>query len=198
MSADAFSAAIKNAAAMLDAGSVDLGSSRRAKQNSGRTTYGTPQEVLTCLAKLGPIALDPCWHPTSLVRARLTFTKEQDGLRPWPTRGLIFVNWPYGAQVSPVWSNHCIAQARRGCEIVTLFPASTETGVYRAQLFSCSAMVHVEHRLKFLGETDPAMFGSALSYFGPRPTAFVEAFRSIAYPISSQLNRPVWRRAEAA
>jgi hypothetical protein len=174
---------------------IALGSSRRAKHNSGRTTYGTPREVLTCLRKLGPIALDPCWHPTSLVRARLTFTKEQNGLRDWPTRGLVFVNWPYGAQEGAVWSNHCIAQARRGCEIVTLFPASTETAVYRAQLFSCSAAVHVNHRLKFLGEPDAAMFGSALTYFGPRPTAFVEAFRSIAYPISSPLNRAVWKAA---
>jgi hypothetical protein len=180
---------------MTDA--VALGSNRRASKpaNSGRTTYGTPQEILTCLAKLGPLQLDPCWHPTSLVRARLTFTKEDNGLRPWPTTGLIFVNWPYGVQESKIWSDHCIIQARRGCEIVTLFPASTETGVYRAQLFSCSAAVHVNHRLKFLGEPNAAMFSSALTYFGPRPSSFVQAFSPIAYPIDSPLRRAAWRAA---
>jgi hypothetical protein len=180
---------------MIDAGTIDLGSSRRAKQNSGRVTYCTPAEVLACGDKLGRLILDPCWHPTSLVRARLTFTKEQNGLRDWPTSGLIFVNPPFGAEL-PMWISHVIAQARRGCEIYTLVPAATETRTYRSQLMACSAAVHTSRRLTFVGEATPAMFGTALFYFGPRPAAFVEAFKPIAYPIDSPLRRAVWRAAE--
>ncbi len=177
---------------------IDLGSSRRKKsqQNSGRTTYCTPRYVLDCVLKLGRIAHDPAWHPSSLVRARLTATKDQDGLSyAWPTSGLTWCNPPYGVELDKLWAPRFISEARRGVELITIVPASTETIAYRTQLFACSAAMHFSQRVTFLGEEFPAKFSNALFYFGPRPTAFTEAFRSIAYPISSPLNRPVWRAA---
>ena len=62
--------------------------------------YYTPQEwvdrVERFFANDGGLDLDPAWHPHSLVRPRIGYTREQDGLvSPWPEGANGFCNPPF-------------------------------------------------------------------------------------------------------
>jgi hypothetical protein len=164
----------------------ELGSNRRRKRSSGRVEWNTPGVVLGCVAKLGPIGVDPCWNERSNVSAEVAFSVDDgdDGLSAiWHTHGgLVYVNPPYG-QALKQWVPKMIAEGNAGAEIVALLPNSTET-VWFGKLFAaCQAAACWRGRLTFDGATTPAFFGSALFYFGHRPYAFADAFSQHAYVI---------------
>lgn len=166
--------------------SKDLGSTRRRKRaaNSGRVEYNTPRKILDCVLAYAPIVCDPCWNARSKVKAPRRFTIKQDGKsRVWP-KGLTFINPPYGAAELTEWSQLAIAQASLpGREIVMLVPASPEFAWFESLLNACDGAVAVRGRVAFDGCRSGAFFGSALFYFGKRPSDFIEAFSEIAYPL---------------
>lgn len=165
----------------------DLGSNRRRKRaNSGRVEYNTPAKLLAPLAKLGPVACDPCWNKRSKVRAKVRYTEKQDGKsRVWP-KGLTFINPPYGVESITEWSQLAIAQAALPeREIVMLVPASPEMAWFERLLERCDACVCIRGRVAFDGCKSGAFFGSALFYFGRRPSDFVIVFEAIGYELKN-------------
>lgn len=162
---------------------LELGSTRRRKRNSGRVEWNTPAVVLECVAKLGDIALDPCWNLNSRVKATAVVDEACDGLaHNWEriADGLVYVNPPYGAALKQ-WVPKILDEAKAGAEIVVLVPNSTETVWFRKLFMGCQAAMCWEGRLTFDGAPAPAFFGSALFYFGHRPYAFADAFAARAY-----------------
>jgi hypothetical protein len=167
----------------------DMGSNRRRKRSSGRVEYNTPAVVLDCVERLDDIALDPCGNPRALTceRARNVFDERIDGLtQSWLSAtergGLVYVNPPYGSALKR-WVPKMIAEAKAGCEIITLLPNSTESRWFCTLFDACDAALCWRGRLTFSGSPAPAFFGNALFYFGRRPHAFAAAFAEHAYPI---------------
>lgn len=143
----------------------------RAMLSSDRQDWNTPRPLLDALKPLGRIGLDPCSNATSIVRARVKWTVDDDGLpRDWRRHGLVYVNSEYGDEL-PKWIAKCDAESRRGVEIIGLFPARTDTQWF--ELARERALIGLwRGRLKFLGARDSAPFPSAVGYWGRRRSLF--------------------------
>ncbi len=133
--------------------------------------WNTPRALLDAIAPMGRIGLDPCSNASSIVRARVKWTVADDGLpRDWRRHGLVYVNSPYGDAL-PAWIAKCELEAKRGVEIVALFPARPDTRWFeRAAKRSLVALLR--GRLRFLGARHGAPFPSAVAYWGRRRSLF--------------------------
>jgi hypothetical protein len=160
-----------------------------ALMSSADQTWNTPRVILDALAPLGGIALDPCSNPRSIVDAWFSLSLEggDNGLTAdWlelatrayieSSRSLIYVNSEYGKAL-PVWLDKCAREAARGCEIVALPPARTDTRWWDGIARTADAVGLWRGRLKFGDAKDSAPFPSALVYWGPRAPLFVESVR---------------------
>lgn len=153
----------------------------RKHTSSEDDSWNTPQIVLDTIKPLGVIGLDPCSNAGSIVRARENWIlPKHDGLAlAWTRyhyaarRGFVYVNPPYGLQIIR-WIRKCIEMARRGVEIVTLVPARVDTEWFE-ELQTAADVGLWRGRLTFLRAPYPALFPSALGYFGPRRELFRRA-----------------------
>lgn len=149
-----------------------------ALYSSARDSWNTPPEVLDLVRKLGPIGLDPCSNPASLVGASQEWSLEggQDGLAlSWLGYGLVFVNPPYGREIRE-WVLRCEMSAHDGAEIVALLPARTDARWWQQHVRTADALVFWAGRLRFLGAPSSAPFPSAVAYWGPRWLTFLSVF----------------------
>jgi len=147
-------------------------------------TWTTPEEVLTLIRQLGPIGLDPCPNPRSIVGARESYSLEvgQDGLaEDWLDRGLVYVNPPFGRQL-PKWINKAVvswAQAwecDRSFEYVFLVPARPDTKWFTQAREGATSLGFWRGRIAFGGQKIVAPFPSLLIYFGLHPERFESVF----------------------
>lgn len=100
------------------------------------------------------------------VRARLRYTAEDDGLAlPW--RGTVFVNPPYGRQLT-LW----VAKARREVEkgrtslVITLVPARTDTRWWHDHVVGRADVWMLRGRLAFGDGSQAPPFPSAVVAWG--------------------------------
>lgn len=167
----------------------------RVMTSSANEHWCTPLTILKPLRDhLGPILLDPCSNPGSIVGAVTAYcgpiANDLDGLlESWQHNGLVYVNPPYGRKIVP-WIKKCAEEGRiakeqkNGTEIVLLGPARTDTKWFqRVVLPTADAVILWEGRLKFEGAKDPAVFPSFLAYWGHRPTKFKVAYVGKGWPI---------------
>lgn len=157
---------------------------RESMSSSHRDGWGTPEDVLEPVYRVGDIELDPCANLRSVVKCKKRIALPQDGLAiSWTTEseGLIFVNSPYGRQVKR-WMEKCAAEARQGSEIISLVAARVDTKWFQDNIFGTANMVCFwKGRIRFIDlstgqQGDPAFFPSAIAYWGENTTAFHEAF----------------------
>lgn len=100
---------------------------RRIMLSSESQDWCTPPEVLDVVRTFGEIAFDPFSNPFSLVGAARSVAPPDDSLViDWPLEGLSWCNTPYGEALAACAAK-IAQQARRGCEILTLVPARTDT-----------------------------------------------------------------------
>jgi len=164
----------------------------RVLTSSDSTSHNTPPVVLRMLRAFGRIALDPCSNATSIVRARVEWTKEDDGLpRSWVAPGLVFVNPPFGDEL-PTWIDKMIAEAARGAEIVALVPARTDTKWFE-RVTAVADVGFWKGRLKFGNAKNAAPFAVALLYFGPRRALFRRVVKPHCVRVLDAV-APVWRK----
>jgi hypothetical protein len=157
----------------------------------------TPTRVLDVVRKVGVIGLDPFWAPDCHVQPLLGLTKAQDGLkRDWlelvkwlvarhrlMETPIVFCNPPYSAM--DVCSEKIVSEARRGCEVVSLVKAATDTEWFermvwlsaRAQCFVRGRLSHTNgKRVRSVTSIalpkGPATFASVLTYHGVRVRRF--------------------------
>ena len=91
---------------------------------------------------------------------------------------LVFVNPPYGRRVNAMWADKVASEAAAGVHIMALVPASTDT-IWFQRYWGADKVCFWRGRLRFGGGNDtkePADFGSAVAYFGPRGDRFGEVF----------------------
>lgn len=153
----------------------------------GSDNWQSPDEVLARVRKVGWIELDPCTtkgNPTNATSH--VWAPDGDGLafswvdhlRALPGRGIsgvVYVNAPYSQQAT--WAAKVAAEARAGCQIISLVAARPDTRWWRRMVWdTASAVCFWSGRLTFKGAPSVAPFPSALVYHGPRPWAFEAAF----------------------
>ena len=132
--------------------------------------------------KIGPIALDPATGPANPVGAQDFFTVQDNALSIlWAPYGLIYCNPPYGRAVS-TWTQKFVDEAERGCSILALLPARTDTKWWQDHVSTASGICFLRGRLTFRGAPHAAPFPSALVYWGePHLRRFYRACSTLGW-----------------
>lgn len=148
--------------------------------------WTTPMCVLEAVCKFndGPVTLDPCSNPNSMVGAWREWYGPPDGIdglvTPWIANGLIYVNPPYSQK--DAWMQRCYEYGKIGQEIIALVPADTDTGWFHRYCWTAKKRCFWKGRLRFGGDsTQGARFPSVCVYFGPRARKFVEIFSAVGH-----------------
>jgi hypothetical protein len=125
--------------------------------------------------------LDPCSNSTDApnVPAHRHYTAGDDGLRqPWD--GRVFLNPPYGREITAQWTEKIRYEWARGevSELIALLPARTDTEWFDTLTADTDDAVIclLRGRLTFIGNQDPAPFPSMAIYFGPAHDRFAAVF----------------------
>lgn len=89
-----------------------------------------------------------------------------DGLRfDWNwTDGAVWVNPPYGTQIGR-WVAKGYHEAQKGCTVVMLIPARTETRYWHDYVMRAAEIRFIKGRLRFSGYSVNAPFPSAVIVF---------------------------------
>lgn len=129
---------------------------------SKRTDWNTPQAIADLVEKFfeGPVDVDPCSNPNSLIKAKNSFSVETntDGLAPTNNWGYtFFLNPPFGRQITP-WIDRALAHAYTGAKGIVLVPARVDTKWCQKLLREARAVCFLSGRLTFLGAENPAPF----------------------------------------
>ena len=147
----------------------------------------TPPHIIDMIVQaFGSISIDPAGHPNSFVNADIILTEVENGLTTrWSGRSA-FVNPPFSDLTR--WMRRCAEAWENGevDQIVGLFPARTETGVFREKIFGVADVLLLPRRLAFHDDTrtklDPAPFALMLCVWGAESEAvahFAEVSGSI-------------------
>ena len=98
----------------------------------------------------------------------------QDGIEEaWG--GRVFVNPPFADLGA--WAEACRrANATRGCEVILLLPARTDTAYWHDHVTTAQAVCLWRGRMRFVGAPAAAPFPTALVYWGAWPWLFQEVF----------------------
>jgi len=145
----------------------------------------TPIWILDLVRAMGPIALDPCSNPWSMVGAEVSYSARRgvDGLAtPWDfvlrtleIQGSIFVNPPY-SKPGP-WCDAARDAARAGRQVFVLSKLDPSTQWSATLRGVASARVDFYKRISFDGGAHKTgMFPSTLVYCGAFPLEFVDLF----------------------
>ena len=157
--------------------------------------WATPQLFLDALYAFGPVRLDPCSNKHSIVESKERWTVNKkylpDGSKvskkpedtfttPWPKKGLIFCNPPYGKE-SDVFLEKMAQEAIEGAEIIALVPARVDTARWHEHAEKADAILLWKGRISFISpETGKPQSGtkfpSAVLYWGPQIARFIEVF----------------------
>lgn len=163
--------------------------------------WTTPRAVVDLVLEVGPIGLDPCANPDSIVPAkvRLDGSPGRNGLRwSWLEHGLTYVNPPFGREAG-VWAAKASLEAGGGAEIVWLAPARTDTEWFHKYILGAAdAICFWRGRIAFgnpppdwegtVGE-DSLATGVAIAYFGTNRGAFLLAFRGAGFALDLRRGR---------
>lgn len=156
-----------------------------------RVDYNTPEIIRDLVLIFEPegIDLDPCSNPRSIMGARVEWMLErgENGLKQtWSGYGLVYVNPPYGRAIVP-FVDAMMTEAAMGAEIIALVPARVDTKWFQKLHRASNSVCFWSGRLTFGGADQPAMFPSAVVYFGPRRALFNAVFGRFGL-ISSTVN----------
>jgi hypothetical protein len=121
-----------------------------SRTDTTRDDFETPEKVLVRVREVfgGMIDLDPCTKMSNPTGAM--FIETHEGLDDWALEygQNAFVNPPYGHALKP-WIKHCIRQADRGFNIITLTPARPDTVWYDLLANNCEFLAQIRGRLVF-------------------------------------------------
>lgn len=144
----------------------------------------TPAFITDAIVRvLGPIGLDPCSHPKSIVPsttavllpkyAPATVQNAQrtvycDGLEiVWRGHGLLFLNPPYSAPGLELFLEKTWTEAQQGLEAVVLLPVRTGNVYWPKAAGKADLEVRLM-RVKHHGDKTHAPFAQWLLYYGSR------------------------------
>lgn len=144
---------------------------------------GTPKWIIDLvLAVDGPIALDPCSNPWSLVPAMTSWSahRGEDGLaQEWgPVAnidGSIFVNPPYSRPMP--WARRAVEAGQSGATVFVLVKNDPSTRWSVLLREHSNAWCHFDRRVSFEGGAHKTgLFASTMFYRGGNPYLFAHHF----------------------
>ena len=124
--------------------------------------WGTPQELYNELNEEYGFTLDPC-ATSENAKCNKYYTKEDDGLSKDWSREIVFMNPPYGREISK-WVKK--ASETKSAIVVCLIPSRTDTKYWHNYIFpKAHKIMFIKGRLKFSGHKNSAPFPSAIVVF---------------------------------
>jgi len=127
--------------------------------------WETPQSIFDRLNKVFSFTLDVCATRDNK-KCQQFFSKQDDGLKqPWHDHRTIWMNPPYG-HVIEQWMEKAYTESCKGCVVVSLVPARTDTKWWHSWVDGKAQVTFVKGRLKFGGSKNGAPFPSALVVYG--------------------------------
>jgi len=145
-------------------------------RESHSDAWYTPAWVLERVRVQWPdgIDLDPAWHPACLVKAKTTYTAQDDGLAHRWT-GRVWNNPPYSSPGD--WVVKARASAKKGAHVLQLVKFDPSTKWFQEVWRDASALAVFRRRLRFVNghgeDAGTANFPCCLIYWAPwaRPSS---------------------------
>tara|TARA_X000001382_G_scaffold130917_1_gene127822 strand:+ start:311 stop:736 length:426 start_codon:yes stop_codon:yes gene_type:complete len=134
--------------------------------SSKSNEWTTPQDFYIKLNNEFGFTLDPCCTKES-AKCKKYYTIEDDGLSQDWSNEIVFMNPPYGREISK-WVKKAYQESLKGATVVCLIPARTDTKYWHDYIFPHAKVRFVKGRLKFGGKqkgSGSAPFPSAVVIF---------------------------------
>jgi phage N-6-adenine-methyltransferase len=126
--------------------------------------WPTPLEFFTKLNEEFAFTLDPC-STTENRKCEKHFTAEQDGLAQSWANERVFMNPPYGRDISK-WMEKAFKESQNGAFVACLVPSRTDTNWWHSYAMK-GEIRFIKGRLKFGDSKSHAPFPSAVVIFRP-------------------------------
>ena len=137
---------------------------QEAMFSSKSNEWGTPQTFFDELDKQYMFTLDPC-STASNAKCRMYFTEDTNGLEQNWEGHSVFMNPPYGREISK-WIKKAYEESRKdNTRVVCLIPARTDTKYWHEYCMKADMIFFVRGRLKFGDSKNSAPFPSAVIVF---------------------------------
>lgn len=145
---------------------------KEAMFSSKNQSWETPKEIFEELNKDFSFTLDPCCTDKT-AKCTKYYTEKEDGLKQDWSKDIVFVNPPYGKDISK-WILKCYEESLRGATIVLLIPSRTDTKYQHNIIFEYSKVIcFIQGRLKFGNSKNSAPFPSQLVIFSNKNFNFI-------------------------
>ncbi len=110
---------------------------RSLRMGDGSNDWATPKDLYEQLDAEFSFDMDPCPYESDNL----------DGLiKPWS--GTVFCNPPYGKAMKR-WVEKCYLEFKRGCTVVALLPAKTDTRWFHSFVWQKAEIRFIKGRLSF-------------------------------------------------
>ena len=146
--------------------------------SSKSNEWETPQDFFDKLnGALGPFTLDPC-ATDETAKCDTYFTQQDDGLfKDWDGQ-TVFMNPPYGREISTWMRKAYMESLKPGTRVVCLIPARTDTKYWHEYCMKAKEIHFVKGRLKFGGSANSAPFPSAVVVFESQPQTIIKTMEA--------------------
>lgn len=135
-----------------------------------RPDWETPEPFFTALNREFDFTLDVCATEYN-AKCHAWIDARYDGLSlQW--HGVCWMNPPYGREIGP-WVEKAYREAQRGCVVVCLLPARTDTRWWHTYVMRASEIRFVKGRIKFVGAGENAPFPNAVVVFRPESAELI-------------------------
>ena len=147
--------------------------------SSKSNEWETPQSFFERLNEaLGPFTLDPCATEETTKVPGNFFTQEDDGLlKDWDGQ-TVFMNPPYGREISMWMRKAYLESLKPSTRVVCLIPARTDTRYWHDYCMKAKEIHFVKGRLKFGKSANSAPFPSAVVVFESQPHTIIKTMEA--------------------
>jgi phage N-6-adenine-methyltransferase len=136
---------------------------------SNRDDWETPNSLFDILDKIFKFDLDAAANHKNAKCLLFYSPKTNAFTKDWAGNGNVWLNPPYGRDVTEPWVNKAYEESQKGAVVVCLLPARTETKWFQT-LWKANHLVFLRGRVRFVGGKSCAPFPSVVAIFGKKLT----------------------------
>jgi site-specific DNA-methyltransferase (adenine-specific) len=150
--------------------------------SSNSSEWATPQWLFNLLNNTYLFTLDPCSTDEN-AKCRKHYTKEENGLVQSWAGERVFVNPPYGKEIT-AWVKKCFTESKNMAYtnlhlVVALLPARTDTRWFHDYVYGKAEIFFIKGRLKFGDGKGCAPFPSMIAVWNCSHEKYLEMESSI-------------------
>ena len=135
--------------------------------SSAKDSWGTPGWLFDVLDAEFHFTLDAAASDENALCTNY-YTEKTDGLQSlWPLDAVVYINCPYGRNITGKWVEKSSRQSQLGNTVVMLLPARTDTKWFHDYIYEKPGVHYrfIRGRLKFVGAKSGAPFPSMVVVF---------------------------------